>query len=243
LPDPETPKAQELERERESAERTRQAEKLTALGTLTAGLAHEIRNPLNAAHLQLTVAIRRLAEAVPEVPAARQALALVDGELQRLAALLDDFLAFATPQPLHRETSDLRAIAEQAIAAEAGCAATTGNALELVPGAPVLASVDPAKLRAAVRNLIRNGIEASGSGGHVRVRLTAAPDHVLVEVEDDGPGLPAAQQRVFEPFFTTKNMGTGLGLSIVHRVATDHDGQVWPSRRDGHTVFTIRLPR
>jgi signal transduction histidine kinase len=225
------------------AERERRAERLAALGTLTAGLAHEIRNPLNSAHLQLTVAQKRLAEPEPDLAPARTALVLADEELMRLAALVDDFLDFAAPAPLQRQKHDLRAIAEQALASQAAEAMKNGTELSLRPGDSAAASVDAPKLEEALRQLIRNAVEASGSGGRVHLRVNANQHRVLIEVEDDGPGLPAPESRLYEPFFTTKSLGTGLGLSIVHRIVTDHGGEVSAQRRDDRTVFTVTLPR
>jgi two-component system, NtrC family, sensor histidine kinase HydH len=227
-------------------ERVRDLEqrRLSTLRTLTAGLAHEIRNPLNAAHLQLVVAGKRLAEPAlaSGLLAAKEAVSVADRELERLAALLDEFLKFATPHPLQRESHDLRDIARQAVASLAAQAEALGAEVVLLPGQPARVSVDKEKMTEVVLNLVRNACEASGAGARISVSVILGAEGVSLEVEDDGPGLPSPPHRVFEPFFTTKSQGTGLGLSIVQRIVTEHGGEVTAARRDGRTVFTVRLP-
>jgi two-component system sensor histidine kinase HydH len=226
-------------------EQVRQLEqqRMAALRTLTAGLAHEVRNPLNAAHLQLAVAHKRLADASPEVAEAAAAVAVADDELMRLAALVDEFLEFASPRPLQRQPHNLRTLVEGVVDSHAGDAAAGGAKILLHPGESATVAIDASKVEQAIRNLVKNAVEASGAGGQVAVRLIPAQDHVLLEVEDDGPGLSAPVARLMEPFFTTKNLGTGLGLSLVQRVVADHGGALSAERRNARTVFTIRLPR
>jgi signal transduction histidine kinase len=216
--------------------------RLSALRSLTAGLAHEIRNPLNAAHLQLVVAGKRLADPAPELDTAQEAVAVANRELERLAAVVDEFLKFATPHPLSLQPHDLREIARQAVTTLAPQAQAVGAEIVLLPGQPTRVSVDGEKMSEVLLNLVRNACEASIAGGRISVAVTLEADGVSVEVKDDGPGLPFPPHRLFEPFFTTKSQGTGLGLPIVQRIVTDHGGQVTAERRDGQTVFTVRLP-
>jgi signal transduction histidine kinase len=226
-------------------DRVRQLEqqRMAALRTLTAGLAHEVRNPLNAAHLQLTVARKRLAEPRPDPSEAGAAVATADAELMRLAELVGEFLEFASPRPPQRRPHDLRALLEAVVANHPAAAAEAGTQIFLHPGEPITVNIDPNKIEQVVRNLVKNAVEASGAGGRVLLRLIPEDAHVLLEVEDDGPGLSAPVVRLIEPFFTTKNLGTGLGLSLVHRIVADHGGEVSAQRRDDRTVFTVRLPR
>jgi two-component system, NtrC family, sensor histidine kinase HydH len=216
--------------------------RFTAMRTLTAGLAHEIRNPLNAAHLQLVLARKRLADPAPELASAQDAVTVADGELERLGALVDEFLEFATPHRLQLQPQDLREIAQRAVTALAPRAEALGAEVVLLPGPPTTVSVDGEKMTEVVLNLVRNACEASAAGGRITVGVTLGAQGVSLEVEDDGPGLPSPPERIFEPFFTTKSQGTGLGLSIVQRIVTDHGGDVTAARRDGRTVFTVRLP-
>jgi signal transduction histidine kinase len=230
--------------EYELSVRTRRAERLAALGTMAAGLAHEIRNPLNSANLQLNVARRRLARSkASEGSHAIKAVDLAESEMKRLASLVQDFLQFASPQPLRLAFADLRATAELMLAFLLPEAKAAGVTLQLAPGHPVELELDDEKVKQVLLNLLRNAIEATGRGGHVIVRVSgAAGANALLTIEDDGPGWPA-DTPIFEPFFTTKDQGTGLGLAIVHRIVMDHGGSVDADSRPGKTTFTIRLPR
>ena len=225
----------------ELSTRTRQAERLAALGTLAAGLAHEIRNPLNAAHLQLNVARRRLTRTAGD-SGALAAVNLAESEMRRLAGLVDEFLQFARPQPLRVANGDLRATAEVTLALVEPEGADAGVRVSLLPGEPVLAQFDDEKIKQVLLNLLHNAIEATTSGGRVELAVTGSDHEVALTVKDDGRGLPV-DGLVFEPFYTTKETGTGLGLSIVHRIVSDHGGVVAVSSRPGETIFRVSFPR
>jgi PAS domain S-box-containing protein len=221
--------------------RTRRAERLASLGTMAAGLAHEIRNPLNAAHLQLSVARRRLARSTGDAGAAR-AVELAGAEMARLAGLVEDFLQFARPQSLRLERVDLRSLAHETVALLTPEASVLGAVLEISDGPPVFTELDREKLKQVLINLVRNGVEAAGSGGRVRIEVLEQGGSALLLVEDSGLGFPE-DAPIFEPFFTTKAGGTGLGLAIVHRIVADHGGTVSASSRSGNTtVFSVLLP-
>lgn len=225
------------------AVRTRHAERLATLGAMAAGLAHEIRNPLNAAHLQLTLTQRRLTRpGGADINGAIEAAGLVSRELQRLARIVEEFLDFARPQPLRLVRGDLRETAHSAVSLMIPEAASAGVDLELSPGLPVTVDIDDERLKQAILNLVRNGIEAAGRGGRVEVRVDTRGQEAFLEVLDNGPGLPTGEMRLFEPFWTTKPGGTGLGLSIVHRIVGDHGGKVSVRSRAGETIFTVQLP-
>lgn len=227
--------------EHELALRTQRAERLAALGIMAAGLAHEVRNPLNAAHLQLSVAQRRLARDPPDVEGARAATQLVSDEMTRLAGLVEEFLQFSRPQALQLRRGELRATVEQVLAVLWPRAEQAQITLTLEPGPGVVTYYDEERLKQVLHNLVSNALEATGGGGRVTVRVVAGAGGARVEVEDDGPGVPEGAP-IFEPFFTTKASGTGLGLAIVHRIAADHGGRVDVDSRPGRTVFSLVLP-
>ena len=214
---------------RELARRANVAEKLAAVGTMTAGLSHEIRNPLNAASLQLAVLERR----VRKLPRSDQVpllepLELVRDEIARLEHLLQDFLQFARP----RELDPLPLPLEPMIAAVtdllAGDAERRGVRLEreLASDLPRILGEDE-KLRQVLMNLTLNALEATPAGGRVRITARTRQEEVWVAVEDSGTGIdPQIRQRIFEPFFSTKASGSGLGLPIVHAIVTQHGGAV-----------------
>lgn len=227
---------------RELAERARRAERLASLGAMAAGLAHEIRNPLNAAHLQLTLVQRRLAKSTSDVTDIEGATRIVASELERLATLVTDVLQFARPKPLTRTRVDLAETVGAVVQLlEAQCDAV---GVELSAECPptLVARVDDEYVKQVLHNLVRNAIEASGAGGQVRVTLSASAGFAVLRVRDNGKGLPPETSRLFEPFFTTKSSGTGLGLSIVHRIVTEHGGTIDARTADGWTTFEVRLP-
>lgn len=228
--------------ERKLSNQTRRVETLAALGTLAAGLAHEIRNPLNAAQLQLLLVDRAISRAQGAVDKrALESSRLVKTELQRLAGLVEDFLAFARPTELRVCNADLSNLCETIVTLLDGDARAAEVTFEKVIEADVIARVDIERLKQVLINLVRNAIEAAGQGGHVEIRCKRIAQSVLLEVIDTGPGVPEDMD-IFEPFATSKESGTGLGLPIVHRIVTDHQGMVEVSRRNNETVFTVELP-
>jgi PAS domain S-box-containing protein len=225
------------------AERSRRSEKLAAVGTLAAGLAHEIRNPLNGAQLHVSFLERTLKRSNASAEML-DAAGVIGDEIKRLAALVTEFLDFARPNPLERKPASLGAILERAatlIEPEATLAHV--HVVRDLPSKDIEADVDASKVEQVLLNLARNAVEALGEGGgHVTFRLRRQPKSALLEIEDDGPGLPSEEAPIFDAFYTTKPQGTGLGLAITHRIVTDHDGTIEVDSRAGRTVFRIMLP-
>jgi signal transduction histidine kinase len=228
--------------EQEMLRRTLRAERLAAVGTLAAGLAHEVRNPLNSAALQLQVLRRRLARG-ESAPESIDAIAvLVEDEIHRLERLVNDFLSFARPRPLEIRATALEEICQGVVLLFAPEAEASGVTVALdVPADLPPIEVDPERLRQVLQNLVRNALEAMPGGGRLTVRARRAVDRLELDVEDTGEGF-GDETPVFDAFFTTKPKGTGLGLSIVHRIVTDHGGTVRVRSRPGSTCFTISLP-
>lgn len=221
--------------------RARVAEHLAVVGELTAGLAHEIRNPLNSALLELKVLGRRLGRT--EDSAGLASVETIRGELDRLERLLADFLWFARPRAADRLPGDVSepalAVARMvsAEAEERGVRVVT----EIAEGLPRV-PMDEDRLRQAVFNLVRNAFEALGRGGTITLRVRSIGREIELAVEDDGPGIQGDPSRVFLPFHTTKSGGTGLGLTITQRIAADHGGELRVESRPGRTVFTLSIP-
>ena len=165
-------------------------------------------------------------------------------EVRRISAILDDFLVFVRPTPIHLQPAEVRTIVEHAIDRAADRATAAAVAIILEPGAQAHAEVDAARVETAVYHLLANALDAAKDvdSPEIRVRVGVESNLVAIEVEDRGKGIPASASRIFDPYFTTKQGGSGLGLSIVQRVAVDHGGHIGHARRDGATVFRIELP-
>jgi signal transduction histidine kinase len=228
--------------ERAERDHRQQQERLAAVGTLAAGLAHEIRNPLNGAQLHVSFLERALAKGGDQE--SREAVKVVGEEIQRLAHLVTDFLDFARPRPLQRATTSAKALCDRAVQlVTAGAKSAKVELTSDLPSNDVVFEADPQRLEQVLLNLLQNAIEAAGPrGGHVVLRVRREPRHVWMEVEDDGPGLPAGDPPVFDAFYSTKPNGTGLGLAIVHRIVTDHGGTIDVDSRPGRTRFRVRIP-
>jgi len=227
--------------ERALQARRRGHERARSLANLGAGLAHELRNPLNSALLQLALAQRKIARTDRDVPTE---LAEATREIHRAATVLEDFLVFARPQETALQHIELGPIVERALARTRDRANGTGVRLTSGGGPQVIAELDPARIERALVEVLTNAIDAAAGSPtpEVMIRWSTARNSLVIEVEDLGPGLPAQEAPVFDPFFTTKSSGTGLGLAIVDRVVVDHGGVAELSRIGSATVFRMRLP-
>lgn len=235
-----------LRERRELARRAQTAEKLAAVGTLTAGLSHEIRNPLNAAGLQLSVLERRIRKlAAPEtVEPLLQPLALVRDEIRRLDHILEDFLQFARPREIEARSVEMGRLLGSVLDLLQGDAERRGVNLVRPDGAIPDVGGDEGRLRQVFMNLFLNAMEAAGRGGTVRVATATVSGMLWLSIEDSGPGVAQElRERIFEPFFTTKQTGSGLGLAIVHAIVTQHGGSINLETSElGGARFVIRLP-
>jgi signal transduction histidine kinase len=228
----------------ELARRMQVSEKLAAVGTLTAGLSHEIRNPLNAAGLQLEVLQRRIQKlSSAQQPPLLEPLALAREEIRRLEHLLVDFLQFARPRELRAKPVDVVQLFGRVLDLLAEDAERHGVRVERQFEAASVRG-DSDRLQQVLVNLCLNGIEAMPDGGRLFARTASLGREVLLVVADTGPGIPAeALSHIFEPFFTTKASGSGLGLPIVHSIVQQHGGSVSVGAREGGgTRFEVRLP-
>jgi signal transduction histidine kinase len=225
-------------------ERRAQADRILAMQTMTAGLAHEVRNPLNAAKLQLELLERRLHRLFDD-PRLREPTELAQKEIERLTTLLNEFLVFARPPELHSQEHDVVAIVRQVVDLERIEVEKRGASLELTAEpAQLLAYVDASKLHQLVQNLVRNAGEAVSAGGHVAVGVGVDDVRCQIRVEDDGPGIPEdVRPRIYEPFFSTKEGGTGLGMSIVHSLVSLHGGSIDLATGPRGTKFEVSIPR
>jgi PAS domain S-box-containing protein len=229
--------------------RAADAEALSAMGTLALNLAHEVRNPLNAAVLQLHLLGRQVDKlSIDEESRAslRRKGQIVGDEIQRLSRLLTEFLELARPRAAVRELVHFGKLVEDVLDLEQSSAAARRVTVERELSSECVIVGDPEKLKQVILNLVVNALEAMKDGGALRVRVACGPgDEVELAVADTGTGIDAASlAQVFDPFFTTKEAGTGLGLSIVRKIVDQHRGEIRIDSESGvGTRVTVTLPR
>lgn len=228
----------------EQAEQARLQDRLAAVGSMAAGLAHELRTPL--AGIEVVAGLLRR-----EVAEDRAARELVDELLEatrRLSRVVTECLGFLRPAIPERAAVEPETLVFEALD-EARRGSGTAPDVQVVvgPDLPPLAA-DAAGLRSALANLLRNAFEAvdrSGSGGRTWVEVARGGEGaVLFAVEDDGPGVPPElRDRIFQPFFTTREGGSGLGLALAQKIAVAHGGSLTVTRgRSGGARFVLRIP-
>jgi signal transduction histidine kinase len=241
---------QRLEQVKVQAERLlERQEKLATLGTLTAGIAHEIRNPLTSLKARLYTLDKHL----QAVPAARKDTDIISAEISRLERILQDALSFARPadpkleslaaDTLLREVQGLMSTSLESRAVEVVVESDSGLHIR----------ADSGHLKQVLINLVHNGADAIVGAGTVTLRARVGraslggheTDTVILEVIDTGKGIPpAVEKRLFDPFFSTKETGTGLGLPIAARIVERHGGILqYETRLGDGTTFGVVLPR
>ena len=231
----------------QAQEEARRSERLAALGQLTAGLAHEIRNPLAVIKGSAETLTRRLQSADPVTT---EVAGYISSEVNRLNTIVTRFLNFARPLKLERRPTQIPPLLDRAlkVALERWPEAKVEVAQQYSENLPEM-SVDPDLCEQAFTNLVLNAYEAmTDTGGRLTVRVAAANSDgrrgVEVDIEDTGPGIPSElHEQIFNPFFTTKKEGVGLGLSLVSKIVDDHRGWIRISSEPGKgACFRIFLP-
>jgi signal transduction histidine kinase len=215
--------------------------KLAALGRLSAGIAHEVKNPLNATMIHLELLKMQLADQ----PAAKEHLAVIAAQMRRLDEVVQGFLKFTRPEDLKLQKVRIAPLIEDVlpvIRAEAGKHGVDVR-VECPPDLPAI-SADPGLLEQAFLNLGINACQAMPHGGRLRIAATARPARrVEIVFEDSGVGIPPEHlARIFDLYFTTKEHGSGIGLSLVYRTVQLHDGEIEVQSVPGRgTTFRLLL--
>jgi PAS domain S-box-containing protein len=213
-----TVRVSEQQRALEVAEsRVLRAERLSALGTLTSAIGHELRNPLGI----IRNAARSLDRRAEEPERVRRLAATVEAEVQRATKIVTDVLNFARVRAPRRHPVGIRGLVQETLY-RVGIPETIQVECDLSPDLPLL-SLDGQQMGQVLENLIRNAVEAMPEEGVVRVTACAVAGCLELRVSDVGPGIPSDdRERIFEPLFTTKPSGTGIGLAISHRLVEAH---------------------
>ncbi len=228
---------------RKMEKQVKHAERLAAIGTLAAGVAHEIRNPL----ASISGSIELLSSAPDQDN--RPLMEIITREIDRLNQMITDLLDYTNPGPRELVEFDYAAMVCETAEVFQRDPAFAGVDVAVDDGSTtsgLLLLGDPGKLRQVVWNLLRNAGEAALSGsGTVRLRIAEDNGSAVVEVSDDGPGMDEGQiSQVFDPFFTTKQGGSGLGLATSHNIINEHGGEIraHSEGRGKGARFVVRIP-
>jgi two-component system sensor histidine kinase PilS (NtrC family) len=236
---------QDLSAIKQMEQRVRQADRLAAVGRLSANMAHEIRNPL----ASISGAVETLVKLVPPDGSCGRLADIVMAESERLNHLVRDFLEYARPAPMRRMPADLAEILDEVLLLlEHRSLPANLKVIRQYPES-LPTHVDPQQFRQALWNLCINAVQSMPEGGELRVGSACLPDHgraswLQIWVADTGCGISDEHlPHIFEPFYSTKPEGSGLGLALVYRVLQDHGGQVEVRTRPGEgTAVTLTLP-
>jgi signal transduction histidine kinase len=230
----------------QAQEEARRSERLAALGQLSAGLAHELRNPLAVIKGSAETLMRKLNASDPITTEMAE---YISSEVNRLNAVVTRFLDFARPHKLERREEQIPPLIERALKAARDRWPDTPVEVErqFAPDLPRI-TLDAELMERVFTNLALNAYEAMGPGGG-KLRVAAAPCSegkrgVKITFQDTGPGIPAElREQIFNPFFTTKESGVGLGLSIVSKIVDDHRGSIHVTSEPGKgACFQVFLP-
>jgi PAS domain S-box-containing protein len=211
--------------------------RLAAISRLTGGVAHEIKNPLNAMALHLEVLRSRLENEQPEVE-------VIAREIKRLDNVVKTFLNFNRPIELQARPMDLDQVVQQVLALVSVDAEAKNIQIETVLSGKLWLNGDPDLLKQAILNVVNNSLEAMREGGKLTIRTEWVGDECQIRVTDAGPGIPPEiQDRIFNLYFTTKSQGSGIGLATTFRVVQLHSGTIdFVSEPGRGTTFRLRFP-
>jgi two-component system sensor histidine kinase AtoS len=214
-------------------------ERLTALGEMSAGIAHELRNPMAVISGYLNLLSKKTDQAGQEVTRK------IAEEISGMNRIIGDLLTFARPASLNRARVNVKELLEGCLASALQAAAPDKTVETTVRLGEIEVSLDEVLMRQAFTNLIQNALEAMPGGGNVFLGAGMKNDELAVVIRDTGTGIPPAiVKKIFLPFYTTKDKGVGMGLALAHKVITSHGGRIEVESKEGKgTTFTVMLPR
>jgi PAS domain S-box-containing protein len=219
------------------------SQKLAALGKLTSGVAHEIKNPLNAMVIHVALLREKLSKTTPE---AQSSLDTLEQEIRRLDRVIQGFLKFTRPEDLQLTSVELPELLEEVVRLIAAEAESTGVRVETrFDGELPAVYGDRELLQQVFLNLVRNALDAMPDGGRLELEARQNEEAVEVLVSDDGVGIePDLKDRIFDLYVTTKSKGSGIGLSVVYRIVQLHGGEITVESTKGEGArFQVRLPQ
>jgi signal transduction histidine kinase len=216
--------------------------RMAAIGRLTAGVGHEVKNPINAIVVHLELLKNKLGQ--EHAPASRH-LEVIDAEIHRLDRVVQTLVDFSRPVELQLREQDLRTIVADVLALAVDELTTQNVKLESrLPAAPMIVNVDSDLLKQAVLNVTLNGAQAMPNGGKLRVVLEEERRMAVLRIADEGVGIPPEiREKIFDLYFTTKTGGSGIGLAMTYRILQLHHGSVDVQSKVGRgTEFFLRIP-
>lgn len=224
----------------DNLEHLKRAERLSAVGQLAAGLAHEIRNPL----ASIEGAADLLTPGAADDAMRAEFVEIIKKECRRLSRLLTEMLSFARPRPPQFEATDIASMVDSVLTLLRASSHKDVAFRREVPERLPLVECDPEQIKQVLLNLTMNAAQAMEGGGEVTLAATRRNENVVIEVKDQGPGIGEENlDKIFNPFFTTKKSGTGLGLTVAQQIVMRHGGVIMvdPNTPRG-AVFSILLP-
>ncbi|HLB90278.1 MAG TPA: ATP-binding protein, partial [Terriglobales bacterium] len=216
--------------------------RLSASGRLTRGVAHEVKNPINAIVLHLQLLQGKLHQVDPDT---RRHMEIIGNEIHRLDRVVQILVDFTRPRDLHLEETDLCRLLEDVASLAAPDAGLHGITITReLPAEPLNVKVDTDFMKQAILNVVLNGVQAMPDGGTLAISARREEDVVVTEIHDQGGGIPSEiQDKIFELYFTTKKGGTGIGLAQTYQILQWHYGSVDFQSLEGQgTTFRLRLP-
>jgi signal transduction histidine kinase len=235
--------ARDVTEQRRIREQLQRRDRVTAMGELAGGIAHEIRNPLNAINI---IAQRFQHEFTPAVGADEyaQLARTIRSEVQRVNNIITQFLEFARPPRLSAQPCDIQALLGESIDIVRSQAARLHVELPLLAPEGVTVMADREKMLQVLLNIYQNALDALDGEGVITTVASRRGNSVAISIADNGPGMTEeVRQKIFNLYFTTKSTGTGLGLSIVHQIVSEHGGEIQvASNEEGGSTFHILLP-
>jgi two-component system, NtrC family, sensor histidine kinase HydH len=215
------------------------ADRLSSLGEIAAGLAHEIGNPLGGIKGALEIIAAKAADGTPEAEFA----ALASREVARLESLIEEFLSYARPHDPHRSSVDLFDVLDRVVSLIAREAEARGVSIELRRTPAPRIALDADQMVQVFVNIVLNAVQASPARGRVDIGVRQQGSRLAVDIRDQGQGIRADHlARIFDPFFSTKKRGTGLGLSISNRIVRSHGGSIEVLQPGQGTIVRVLLP-
>ncbi len=231
-----------LARLKEAEENLRRKERLAAMGEMSAGIAHEIRNPLGI----ISSSIQLIAKKLADTPAGvQQLIDIIKEETNRINGLITDFISFGRPAPPVLQPCNPATFLQRAAEHAKGLARRQGTRIEVdTENAMPSVMADPEMMQQVLLNLLLNALAAVGADGDIRLRGHTDNSRIYLAVEDNGCGIPPEiRDKIFDPFFTTRADGTGLGLANAYRMVELHGGDIEVQSTPGEgSIFTVCLP-